>query len=550
MGVTDEVHASMTATQAPPLVAATARPGTGSGATGLAGVLGSADHKVVGRLYLGAALLLGLAAGVAGLLAGIDRVDGDFGNTLLDTDTAPQVIFFHTTSATLLFLMPALLGLAMVVVPLQVGARAIAFPRAAAASFWGFLVGAAMVVAAYAINGGPGGGRADAVDLWAAATVVVVAALVLGSICVATTVLAVRTQGMSLDRVPMVAWSFLCTSVVWLLTLPVLAAVLIVMYVDHRYEQIFLGDGGPAMHDRVAWLTDQPQVFAFAVPVLGVVLDAATTASGARLARRGAAQVAVAAFAVLGIGAFALPAIAPEAVDQPVTKAMALLAPLPVLAVLAVVGQALRGGRPKVTSGLVGGLLATLVLLLATLVGAATAFEGALELAGTQWTTAVSHLTLVAATIALVAGLYHWSTKVVGRAGSEAAGRTAPLVLALGALVLAVPEAISGLTGDGDEARAGIEAMNGIAVVGAGLVLLGGLVAVAGLVGRRRDDEPADPWGGHTLEWATASPPSFANFDADVPVVSSAEPLRADDDPGSDDADARTDADALRGGPA
>lgn len=530
MGVTDEVHASMTATHAPPLPAASARSDSRPRPTGLAGVLGSADHKVVGRLYLGAGLLLGLASSVAGLLGGIDRIDGAFGDTLLDTETAPQVIFFHTTSATLLFLVPALLGLAMAVVPLQVGARAIAFPRAAAASFWGFLVGAAMVVTSYAINGGPGGGRSDAVDLWAAATVVVAAALVLGSICVATTVLAVRTRGMTLDRVPMFAWSLLCSSVVWLLTLPVLMAILIVMYVDHRYDQVFLGGGGPAMHDRIAWLTDQPQVYAFAVPVLGVALDAATTASGARMARRGAAQVAIAAFAVLGIGAFAIAAIAPEAGDQPVTKGMALLAPLPVLAVLAVVGQTLRAGRTRVTSGLVGGLLATLVLLAATGVGAATAFEGALDLAGTQWTTAQTHLTLGAATIALVSGLYHWSSKVMGRAGSEAAGRTAPLVLALGVVVLAVPEAISGLTGEGDEARAGIEAMNSIAVAGAGLVVLGGLMAVAGLVGRRRPDEPADPWGGQTLEWSTASPPSFANFDAEVPVVTSAEPLRADTD--------------------
>ncbi|HMJ78226.1 MAG TPA: hypothetical protein VK507_19755, partial [Iamia sp.] len=82
-----------------------------------------------------------------------------------------------------------------------------------------------------------------------------------------------------------------------------------------------------------------------------------------------------------------------------------------------------------------------------------------------------------------------------------------------------------------------IEAMNGIAVAGAGLVLLGGLLAVAGLVGKRRSDEPADPWSGSTLEWATASPPTFANFDGPVPAVTSAEPLLApasDDDDGKD----------------
>ncbi|HEX7134802.1 MAG TPA: hypothetical protein VF228_19670, partial [Iamia sp.] len=93
-----------------------------------------------------------------------------------------------------------------------------------------------------------------------------------------------------------------------------------------------------------------------------------------------------------------------------------------------------------------------------------------------------------------------------------------------------------GLTGDGDEARVGIEAMNGIAVAGAGLVLLGALLAVAGLVGKRRADEPTDPWGGQTLEWATATPPTFANFDGPVPAVTSAEPLLADTDDDGEDA--------------
>lgn len=543
MVTADEGHLSMTATQTRP-IDAEADPTAPSGAapairgggteatvapiTGLAGLLGSSDHKVIGRLYIGTAMLLGSASVVASALVGIDLVDQTLGDTILDGQTADQVVSFAGSSAVLLFALPALLGLAMVVVPLQVGARSIAFPRAAAASYWAFLVGAGLIATAYAVNGGPGGGRSDAVDLWVAATGLVVAALVLGSICVATTVLGARTRGMSVERVPMFTWSMLCASVVWLLTLPVLGALLIIIYLDHRYGQIFLGGGGPAMYGRVSWIGEQPQVYAIATPVLGLLLDAAATAGGARLARRGAAQVAIAAFAVLGIGAFAIAAIAPSAADQPVTKGMALLAPLPVLAVLGLAGVTVRDGTPKPTSGLVGAVLATLLLLLGTVLGAATAFEGALELAGTRWPTAVSHLTLAAAALGLIAGLYHWATKVLGRAGNEALGRTAPLLVALGAVIVGGAEAVSGLAGDGLDARAGIEAMNGIAVFGAVMVVLGGVAAAVGLVGRRRAYEPSDPWGrGQTLEWATASPPSFANFDGDTPAVTSADPLRA-----------------------
>ncbi len=519
----------MTATQAPPAAAAPDAPASAAPApTGLAAILGSSDHKVVGRLYIGAALLFGLATLVTGVLAGVDRIDGELGNTILEADSVSQVFSFHSTSATMLVVMPALLGLAMVVVPLQIGARSIAFPRAAAASFWGYLMGASLTITAYAINGGPGGGRTDAVDMWVAATALVLASVLLGAVCVATTVLAVRAEGMTLARVPMFAWSMLCTATIWLLTLPVAIAALIVLYVDHRWGQVFTGATGPDMLAQVAWISDQPQVYALAIPVLGIALDATVTSSGARLAQRGAAQVLIGVFAVLGIGAFSLPGLV--GTDEPVVKGMALLAPLPVLGVLALVALTLKAGRPAPTSGLVGGVLALLVLLTATVVGACVPFQSLLELGGTQWVTAQTHLTLGAVVLGVVAGLYHWSTKVVGRVGSETFGRIAPLPLALGALIVAVPEAISGVSGEGEEAIRGIEAMNAVAVTGVGVVVLGGLVAAAGLVGRRRGEEPDDPWdGGQTLEWATASPPSFGNFDGPVPAVTSAEPLRSAD---------------------
>jgi cytochrome c oxidase subunit 1/cytochrome c oxidase subunit I+III len=307
------------------------------------------------------------------------------------------------------------------------------------------------------------------------------------------------------------------------------------MYVDQRFAQVLFDPGPSLATARVSWMSAQPQVYAFAVPVLGVALDSVATATGVRLARRSVAQVAVGAFAVLGIGVFALPAISPEYTDQPVTKFMALAAPIPVLVVLGLVGLTLKAGRPRPSSGVVGGVLALLLLLLATVLGAVTAFPGIIEL-GSQWGSAVSQLTLVAAVTAGVAGLYHWSTKVLGRPGSEAMGRLAPLVLALGGLVLTVPQAISGIAGEGVEASNGIEAMNGVAVAGGVIVVLGGLLAAVGLVGRRGDDVPADPWEGQTLEWATASPPAFANFDGDLPAVTSAEPLldQADDEEDED----------------
>jgi len=514
----------MTATQAPAVEATDVA--RDESTADLAGVLGSADHKVIGRLYVGAALMFGLASAVAGVLAGIDRIDGELGNTILATDTAPQVLSFHRLSVPLLCLIPALLGLAMIVVPLQVGARAIAFPRAAAASFWGWIVGAATFAAAFALNGGPGGGRSDAVDLWLTATALITASLLLGAVCVGATVLAARTRDMTLDRVPFFSWSMLCTTAIWLLTLPVLLAITVLLYVDHRFADTLFGAGG-ALDSHLDWINRAPQVYALAIPLLGVALDAVATASGRRFPNRGVAFTLIGAFAALGIGAFALPTLVPAAADQPVTKGMALLVVLPVLGLVGLVGTALKDAKPQITSGLVAGVVGLLVLLLATLVGAAVPFQSLLELQGTQWISAHSHLVTGAALIGLVGGLYHWSTKIVGLAGNEALGRTAPVLIGLGVVLVAAPEAVSGLVGDAEEAVNGLEVANVVSVVGAAVLLLGSAVAVAGLARRRHDDEPSDPWAGQTLEWATASPPSFDNFDGEVPAVDSAEPLLA-----------------------
>ena len=124
MAVTDAPPEAPTRPAAVPVPAPT-EPPTG----GFAGVLGSGDHKVIGRLYLGFSLLYLLVSLVAGELIAIEKIDGRLTNTILDADTFNQVLTFRSTALVFLFLLPATLGLAMAVVPLQVGSSTIAFPR-------------------------------------------------------------------------------------------------------------------------------------------------------------------------------------------------------------------------------------------------------------------------------------------------------------------------------------------------------------------------------------------------------------------------------------
>jgi heme/copper-type cytochrome/quinol oxidase subunit 1 len=154
----------------------------------------------------------------------------------------------------------------------------------------------------------------------------------------------------------------------------------------------------------------------------------------------------------------------------------------------------------------------------------------AFDMTGTVAGAGHSHITLLAASIAGIGALWFWASKIVGRRLPEGLGFVSALLLLLGALTVSLPDLISGAFGEGDDALQGIDWLNKVSAFGGLLVLVGVVVAVIGLLaGLRRSgdaaDLPADPWGsGATLEWATASPPEYANF-AEPPVVTSASPL-------------------------
>ncbi|HEU4840343.1 MAG TPA: cbb3-type cytochrome c oxidase subunit I, partial [Ilumatobacteraceae bacterium] len=123
----------------------------------------SADSKVIGRNMIGASILALASTTVVGALLGAERVDG--ADSLFDADALPQLFVAFRIGLVYGALIPLLLGIAVAMVPLQVGARSLAFPRLAAAGFWAWLAGFVVVMVALADNGGPGGGNAQMVDL-------------------------------------------------------------------------------------------------------------------------------------------------------------------------------------------------------------------------------------------------------------------------------------------------------------------------------------------------------------------------------------------------
>ena len=512
-------------------------------ATGLAAILGTGDHKVVGRVWIAASLLHLVIAGAAALYVAVLRIDP----AGLDDDFFAQAVTLRSIGGAFLFLLPATIGLATIVVPLQVGAPTVAFPRAAASAAWTYLLAGGLIIGAYAIDGGPYGSDTDGVRLFIAAFLLLLLALSVAWICIGTTVLALRPMGLTLRRVPLFAWSSLVAATVWITTLSVLAGLVLVAYIDIRYgggNGFINGGGAVTLYGRISWVFAQPAVYAFAIPLLGIVGSVVPVFSRTRLVQHRTALFLIGAFGALAIGAWAVPAFSadptPWLYELPwVAVSLAIL--LPALGLAGLWALTVRQGHPTLASPLLFAVASMLMLLVGLAIGAVQAIEpietmvdgDSGPLFGSSVTTSVASYVVLAATIAVFGGIVYWAPKVLGRLVGEGGARLVAVVLLGGTVLFSFPDLVSGVLGQpgfpGTEAADNadtIEVLNTISAVG-GVVLALGCAAFVLLVAgslRRRELPGDDPWGGHTLEWATSSPPPAGNF-ASLPEITSEAPL-------------------------
>ncbi len=472
---------------------------------------------------------------VLDLLVRIDLTDGaDF--VALDGDSFAQVFAMSRETLVLLFLVPVFLGIAMYVVPLQIGAANLAFPRAAAASFWGWLVSAGVLFGAYLGNGGPYGGWSDGVDLHLLALGGLVVSLLLGAIVVATTVLTMRAPGLYLDRTPPFSWSALVTASMLVVSLPVLLGQLVLLYIDHRYGRIFLG-GNYGVWEKIDWIHRTPQLFIYSVPVLGVVAEVVLSASRRRIFEP------LAMYFTIGLALYG----------------GALLGSTVLLGVL---GLTLFQGRKglKLNTPLAASLVAGKLVVAGAALGLVAAGADWLEIAGrgndgnaylqsTTWVTGnQSVLVYGAGLLGVVAALHWWAPKIWGRRLNELLGFLTVLVVAVGALLATLGPVLAGVLTEqpdfvygepnatsiygslvddtGGDGFAGL-AVAGVAVVIAGAVLLL-LNLVLSVLLRKGAEADNDPWSAQTPEWLLASPPplgsgELADITSGTPLLDAAE---------------------------
>jgi cytochrome c oxidase subunit 1 len=505
---------------------------------GLYELVTTGDHTTLGRLYVLASVLFLLGAGVFGVLSGAEKLDTTSIDLFGGVTSAWQTFAAYRLGLVFCGVLPLFIGLATAVVPLQVGSPAIAFPRAAAAAFWVWLLGVGLLIGGFAADGGlgeapglTGGTHKDGVSLTLLAIGVLVVALLLAAVCIATTVISLRAPGLSLRRVPVFSWSMLVASSVWFLTFPVLLGRLLLAYVDYTHAQTLYGAEN-ALYNQFRWSFGQPMVYAYAIPALGIVSEIIPVAARLRQRFYDVVLGAIALFGLLSVGAFAS---APNVQDKFVFLAVGYAIALPTLMIFGAWADTLRLGKPA-GSGPLGalalGLLGALVLLGGVVAGVLYVFVP-LDLRNTSAVDGQMALVLLASATVGFAGVVYWSSKLTGRAVPEGLARLAVLPLAGGALLVGVGDFVAGFYDQPagfvtTAVRDGAKTMNVVGLVGYGVFALGALLAFGALLRTfvpSGSFAPADPWHGHTLEWASSSPPPVGNFRGPLPVVRSERPL-------------------------
>ena len=526
------------------------------------GWLTTADHKRTGRLFIICSLLFLVLGAVFDLLVRLDLTSAtDF--VSLGADSFAQGFAFSREALTLLFLIPVFLGLSMYMVPLQIGASNLAFPRAATASFWTWQISAIVLVGAYLGNGGPYGGWANGVDLHLLALSGLVVALLLGAISVATTIMTMRSPGLYMDETPPFTWSSLVSASMLIVSLPVLLGQIAILYIDHRYGRVFLL-GNYGIWERIDWIHRTPQLFIYVVPVLGVAAEVVLAAARRRVFEPLAMYFTIGLVGLFGFGAWTNFAITGEGADiidgfeGVVLVALYGGALLGTVGLLGLLGLAVIQNRklPKLSTSLVAVFGAGTLVLVGAFVGLLGAAGDWLEIAGrgndgnpqlrmTTWVTGQQSVLIYGAgLLGLLAALHWWAPKIWGRQLNELLGLLNFLVIGAGALLAFIGPTLSGLLTEqpdfvyadpsataiysgwvDDSGAAGLSSIGaaGVAILIAGVALL--LLNLFVSVGLKKGAQATDdPWGAQSPEWMLPSPPPMGEPE-ELPMLTSGTPL-------------------------
>jgi cytochrome c oxidase subunit 1 len=502
------------------------------------------DHKRIGLMYIATAF--GFLF-VAGALAGVMRTQLAWpGLQVVDGQTYAELFTVHGTLMMLFFAGPLAFGFANFLIPLQVGAADMAFPRLNAWSYWLFLFGGLMVMSGFLTTSGaaaagwtayaplneaeysPGPGM----DLWIVGVALVGVSGISSAVNFIVTIYARRAPGMTMFRMAQFTWAMFITSVMVLFAFPSMTAALAMLWIDRHLGGSFFNPaagGDPLLWQNLFWFFGHPEVYIVVLPYFGIVSEVIPVFSSKPLFGYRFMVIALIAIAGLSMGVWAHHMFTTGAINLPFFSLASLFIAVPTgIKIFNWIATMWRGAI-RLTVPMLWAVGLLYVFTIGGVTGVMVAAP-AIDFQAQDTYFVVGHLhnVLIGGTVfAGFAGMYFWFPKMTGRFLDDRLGRLHWASWMLGFPLTFLPQYQLGVMGmprrvaDYGEAT-GWGPLNLVSSAGAAVLILGTLPFLAAIVLalRRPATAPADPWGGSSLEWATASPPPEHDFDSLPPIRS------------------------------
>ncbi|HVB11201.1 MAG TPA: cytochrome c oxidase subunit I [Bacillota bacterium] len=510
--------------------------------------LTTVDHKRIGIMYLLAACVF---LGLGGIEAFMMRLQLAVpNNNLVSAGTFNELFTMHGLTMIFLAVMPLAAGFMNYLLPLQIGARDVAFPRLNALSLWLFLAGGIILYTSWFTGNAPNAGwfnyaplnsppySGTGIDYYVIGLNLAGLGSLISGINFLTTIVQMRAPGMHPMRLPMFVWTTVVTSLLLIFAMPAFTADLILLMFDRFFGTGFFNPavgGNALLWQQLFWIFGHPEVYILIMPAFGIISEVVPTFS-----RKPLFGYASMVFAVMAIGFMSFMVWSHHMFADgygPVVNSVfaitSMLISVPTGVKIFNWLATMWGGRIRFTTAMMFATAFVATFTIGGFSGVMLASAPAdLQYNDSYFVVAHIHYVLVGgALMALFAAGYYWYPKMTGRLLSEAIGKWNFWLVFIGFNVTFFPFHLLGILGMPRRiftyaANLGLDTWNYVATVGVFILAVGIMLYLVNLLWAWRNGAPAggDPWDARTLEWATSSPPPVYNF-ATIPLVRGRDPL-------------------------
>ncbi|MCW3030177.1 MAG: cytochrome c oxidase subunit [Solirubrobacterales bacterium] len=513
---------------------------------GWLGAVASTDHKRLGLNMALASLLFFLAGGVMALLIRAQLAQP--ATHIVSDSTYSELFTMHGSTMIFLFVTPMAIALGVYLVPLQIGAAGISAPRLALAGFWVWLCGGLVMQSGWLTEEGagragwfsyvplsnssntPGVGQ----DFWTIGVILAASGTTVVAACLLATIARRRAPGMSVLRMPVFTWTALVTVLMVVASFPVLVVAMCLLYAERMGASIYTGFSGAIDYQDLFWFFGHPVVYVMFFPYLGAAAEAIAVNAHKRWFGYKAFVASMLAFSALSMSVWGHHMFTTGGVTNQYFAFTSTALALPAgIEYFDMIGTLLGGAIVMRTS-----MLFALGFFMQFLIGGLSGIFLASPVLDYQAQASYIlvghfHYTLFAGSVfGFFAGVYHWFPKVTGARLREGLGKLHFALLAIGTNMTFLPMFFLGEKGMSRRIAEYPQhpswgPLNLLETIGSGIIAIAIAVFLANVWVSLRERTVAgdDPWLGHTLEWATSSPPPRHNFDRPLPPIRSYAPL-------------------------